>query len=245
MCSQKLNKYDICALSDLHGLHPVIDREFDLMLLAGDLVNLYCQRDLSDTVYWFTGSFVNWINALPFKDENSKVLWIAGNHECGWENLALEGRRKIAENVTNATNGRCIYLEDELYDFRGIKVYGTPWCKIFGHWAFMKNDDALRETYSQIPENVDILLTHDAPYGTSDLCFGWDAWGKTPYHIVKEPLRDAILEKTPKYNLHGHLHSANHEEEFLGTTSVYNVSLVDEQYKQVYLPLQLEIIKNV
>lgn len=115
---------------------------------------------------------MDWINELPFKNENSKVLWIAGNHEVGWENLGLEGRRKIAENITEATNRRCIYLEDELYDFNGIKVYGTPWCKIFGRWAFMKNNEALNKVYSQIPENIDILLTHDAPYGTSDLCYG-------------------------------------------------------------------------
>lgn len=51
MCLQKLNKYDICTLSDLHGKHPVIDREFDLLLLAGDLVNLYCQRDKADTIH--------------------------------------------------------------------------------------------------------------------------------------------------------------------------------------------------
>lgn len=242
MCSQKLNKYDICALSDLHGLHPTIDREFDLMLLAGDLVNLYDQKSSSDTIYWFTSSFVNWINNLPFKDENSKVLWIAGNHECGWESIGLDARLKVAEHITNLTNGRCIYLEDELYNFNGIKIYGTPWCKIFGRWAFMKNNDALKETYSKIPENVDILLTHDAPYGTSDLCYGWQEWGKTPYHIGNEPLRDVILEKRPKFNLHGHLHSANHEEELLESTSVYNVSLVNESYKEAYIPLYLQII---
>lgn len=243
MCLQKLNKYDVCALSDLHGILPVIDREFDLMLLAGDLVDLYYQKDKYATIEWFTSTFVDWINELPFKDENSKVLWVAGNHEVGWENLGFDGRRSIAEDITNATNGRCIYLEDELYDFNGIKVYGTPWCKIFCKWAFMKNNEALNKVYSQIPENVDILLTHDAPYGTSDLCYGWKDWGRTPVHIGNEPLRDIILEKNPIFNLHGHLHSANHEEEILGHTSVYNVSLVDESYKDVYLPLYLQIIK--
>lgn len=243
MCLQKLNKYDICALSDLHGLLPTIDKEFDLMLLAGDLINLYYQKDKYETMTWFTGSFVDWINNLPFKGDDSKVLWIAGNHEVGWENLSLDGRRSIVEDIMNDTNRRCIYLEDELYNFNGIKVYGTPWCKIFGNWAFMKNDEKLCEVYSKIPENIDILLTHDAPYGTSDLCFGWQAWGRTPYHIGNKPLRDIILEKSPKYNLHGHLHSANHEEELLGHTSVYNVSVVNEAYKEYYPPLYLQIIK--
>ena len=216
---------------------------FDLLLLGGDLVNLYLQRDISESCDWFMNGFVNWINLMPFKDENSKVLWIAGNHEVGWSKMLPEGRQKIATNVTEKTNGRAIYLEDQLYDFNGIKIYGTPWCKIFGNWGFMLNDEALNRKFSQIPENIDILLTHDAPYGTSDLCFGWKAWGRTPYHIGNEPLRDAILEKNPKYNIHGHLHSANHEEELLGNTSVYCVSLVDEGYNTAYPPLQIEIMK--
>lgn len=233
-------KYKIITLSDLHGILPTIEQEFDLMLLAGDLVHLYFQRDTSETVEWFEGSFVNWINTLPFKDEDSKVLWIAGNHEVGWGKMFVEGRKKIAQHVSELTNNRAIYLEDQLYDFNGIKVYGTPWCKIFGNWAFMKSNLQLQEIYDNIPENVDILLTHDAPYGTSDLCFEWTFFGRMPYHIGNEPLRDIILKRNPKYNLHGHLHSANHNEELLGNTKVYCVSLVNESYNAVYKPLIID-----
>ena len=49
MCLQKLNKYDVYATSDLHGILPKIDTPFDLLLLAGDLVNLYMQRDIVGT----------------------------------------------------------------------------------------------------------------------------------------------------------------------------------------------------
>ena len=238
-----LKKYKILALSDLHGQLPEIDTPFDLLLLGGDLVDLYLQRYSEHTKEWFEITFSDWINTLPFNGEDSRVLWIAGNHEVGFEKLRIEGRRELGYTVISRTGGRAIYLEDDLYDFHGITVYGTPWCKIFGNWAFMKNYDSLKETFAKIPENVDILLTHDAPYGTSDLCYGWEKWGRTPTHIGNEPLRDAIIEKIPRYNIHGHLHSANHEEELLGSTSIYNVSLVDEEYQQAYPPLQLEIIK--
>jgi len=238
-----LKKYKILGLSDLHGQLPEIDTSFDLLLLGGDLVDLYLQRYTDATKEWFEITFSDWINTLPFKDENSKVIWIAGNHEVGFEKLREAGRKQLAELVSERTNGRAIYLEDELYDFHGITIYGTPWCKIFGNWGFMKPYDSLKEVYSKIPEDIDILLTHDAPYGTSDLCFGWQKFNRTPVHIGNEPLRDVIIEKRPRFNLHGHLHSANHEEELLEHTSVYNLSLVDEEYQQVYLPLQLEIIK--
>ena len=236
-------KYKIIALSDLHGQLPEINTSFDLMLLGGDLVELYGQSSKLATKEWYEICFSDWINTLPFENEDSKVLWIAGNHEVAFERLRIAGRIELAKLVNERTNGRAIYLEDELYNFHGITIYGTPWCKIFGNWAFMKNYDSLKETYAKIPENVDILLTHDAPYGTSDLCFGWTTFGRTPVHLGNEPLRDIILEKTPHWNLHGHLHSSNHNEEILGSTSVYNVSLLDEEYNQAYPPLQLEIIK--
>ena len=95
-----------------------------------------------------------------------------------------------------------------------------------------------------LPKNVDILLTHDAPYGTSDLCFDWAKWNRNLIHIGNEPLRDAIIEKSPTYNIHGHLHSANHEEEVLENTKVYCVSLLNEEYNISYSPLILNINKE-
>ena len=162
---------NICAISDKHGYIPKIEEPFDLMLIGGDNVNLYCQRDKYDTINWYITTFVDWINNLPFKNDGSKVLWIAGNHEIGWENLGKEGRLKIADNIKSLTNNRAIYLEDSLYSFNGITIYGTPWCKIFGNWAFNKNNEDLKNIYQYIPYNIDILLTHDAPYGTSDICY--------------------------------------------------------------------------
>ena len=35
----------------------------------------------------------------------------------------------------------------------------------------MRDDDILEELYKDIPKNIDILISHDAPYGCSDICF--------------------------------------------------------------------------
>ena len=96
--------------------------------------------------------------------------------------------------------------------------------------------------YDLIPENLDVLLIHDAPYGTSDICLQETNW-TTANHIGCVPLRDAILEKAPKLVLHGHLHSTNHTVELMepSDTKVYNVSYVNEGYEPVYSPLVLEI----
>ena len=230
----------LAAFSDSHGLLPEIKEPFDLLLIAGDNVDLNYQRNQHDTMSWYITTFVDWVNSLPYKDENSIVLWIAGNHEIGWERLE-EGRFEIAKYIQDKTNNRAIYLEDSLYNFNGITIYGTPWCKIFGNWAFMKDQESLNKLYSYIPQDCNILLTHDAPYGTSDMCFDWTKWGRNPEHIGNVALRDAILEKSPKINIHGHLHSSNHNKEILDKTDVYCVSILNEDYKIEYPVLYLDL----
>ena len=70
---------DIVASSDFHGWLPEITRPFDLMLLAGDLEPAHdhyyeYQRE------WYINTFVPWVLSLPFKNDQSKVVFIAGNH---------------------------------------------------------------------------------------------------------------------------------------------------------------------
>lgn len=104
----------------------------------------------------------------------------------------------------------------------------------------MRDNENLSIIFDNIPENIDILLTHDAPYGTSDICLQKESW-ITEGHLGNKPLRDAIITKSPKFNFHGHLHSSNHSAELLNNTEVYNVSLLDEKYKLTYNPLKLEL----
>lgn len=129
------------------------------------------------------------------------------------------------------------YLSSQ--DSKTYKIFGSPYCKIFGLWAFMRSADILIKKFNEIPENVDILFTHDAPYGTSDVCLeGQWADGN---HIGNTQLRDIILSRQPIYHFHGHLHSSNHNEELLGITKVFNTSILDERYLIMYDPLIMRI----
>lgn len=137
------------------------------------------------------------------------------------------------------------YLKNEYIDYissQDAKIYhifGTPYCHIFGNWAFMRDEETLAKKFNQIPGNVDILISHDAPYGTSDVCF--EGWAADGCHKGCPELRDTIIASKPKYNFHGHLHSANHGEELLGETKVYNTSILNEQYNLVYEPLIIRL----
>ena len=233
---------DIVTSSDFHGNLPIITKPFDLMLLAGDLEparNHFHEYQRQ----WSVWEFVPWIENLPFKNEYSKVIFTSGNHSVY---LAQEGKDSpsVYQDIIRHCNGRVVYLHNEEYTFeyldddglKEIKIFGTPYCKIFGNWWNMLSDDNLKLKYSDIPENIDILLSHDVPYGACDKCFGWLDWGRTPEHIGNKVLRDAVLEKSPKYCVCGHLHTGNHNWEQLGDTLVRQVSYLNEQYIPTYNP---------
>ena len=145
-------------------------------------------------------------------------------------------------------DSKVTYLCHEEYTYKGSDgkeyfIFGTPYCQIFGTWAFMLPDSKLREKYSEIPENLNILLTHDQCYGYGDILLQKDCPWATGEHIGNKPLTEAILEKQPKYLFTAHLHSADHNCVIINQTKRYNVSLKDENYQPVYEPLYLNIDK--
>lgn len=229
----------ICVLSDLHG--QLIDNiePCELVLICGDVSPLKYQRSLPSIDGWLKKHFAEWINNLPCE----KVFMVAGNHD-----IAFEGRSPTwkLECITYPTNGKLVLLENEHADYlansgKVYRIFGTPLCHKFGNWAFMYDDDYIyNELNMKMHENCDIMISHDAPYGTSDICFE-ATWHTLDKHIGCRPLRDIILEKKPTYFFHGHLHTSNHEEEILGNTKVYNTSILDEGYYQAFKPLYLDV----
>ena len=222
----------IIAISDLHGQFPEIKETCDVLCICGDIVPLNLQMNSPKSKTWIKEKFIPWCNSINC----THVLLIAGNHDLVFE-------RTLHHEIMDLFLGTKIqYLENDSIEIDGKRFYGTPYCHEYDDWAFMRPNDNLKMIYDLIPENIDVLLTHDAPYGTSDICLDETPWPEVG-HIGCIPLRDAILEKKPKLVLHGHLHSTNHKIELMGEadTEVYNVSLLNEEYNMVFLPLILEI----
>lgn len=227
----------ICAMSDLHGYLPEIE-PCDLVLICGDIVPLKYQSNFELAYDWYEDDFREWAENL----ECDKVLFVAGNHECTFP-IDSERYQKLFSKYDKVT-----YLEDSQYDYRGLdgktySIYGTPWCQVFGRWAFMASDPALEEIYSKIPKDLDILMTHDQPYGYGDVLLQKDCPWANGEHIGNKMLLEAIDKRCPKYQFNGHLHSCDHEAIDIDGTIHYNVSLKDEKYQPVYEPLYLEIDK--
>lgn len=222
-------------MSDLHGYLPPVE-PCDLVLICGDIVPLRIQGRTKDSYRWFSTEFKEWAMDLPC----DKVIFIAGNHELIFPNH-YNDYKQLFYNDSKVT-----YLCHEGYIYKGpdgkeYSIFGTPYCKEFGNWAFMLSDPELEERYSEIPENLDILITHDAPYGVSDVLLQKECKWATGEHIGNVPLRNAIIQKCPKYVFHGHLHSTSHEFELLENSKVVNCSLKDEFYNVLYKPIIIDL----
>ena len=232
----------IAVISDNHGFLPIYPspywegiEECELLLICGDIIPLHIQFDMPKSKQWLVEEFKPWAASLPVE----KVYFIAGNHDAFMErnDKTMHEIFSRFDKVTYLMHEHIDYLSCQ--DSKVYRIFGTPYCHIYGNWPFMRDEETLAYKFSQIPENVDILISHDAPYGVSDICFqGWAADGS---HKGCPELRDAIIASKPKYNFHGHLHSANHGEELLGETKVYNTSILNEQYDLVYEPLIIRL----
>ena len=242
----------IIAFSDPHGDLPTITEPFDLMLIGGDICpahdhyNWY-QRE------WLSTVFVKWVQELPFAGLDSKVVFIGGNHDFYLEQEPNPNKgdySSIYTDILKPCGGRLIYLEDDEYVFQkvnedgqveSLKIYGTPWCKVFGNWAFMRYDDKLAKLYANIPEGLDILLTHDAPdiQGCGKITMG--RWAGE--NAGNKVLAKAIKQKEPKYVFWGHIHTGNHKltKVYKKNTYIRCVSLLDEEYYPLFGPFVMEI----
>jgi hypothetical protein len=122
----------------------------------------------------------------------------------------------------------CTYLEDELIEVYGIKIYGSPWyaspCTPLtpflrqprnDNWAFnLERGEALLSKWNAIPRGIDILLTHTPPLGIVtivvgevDRVAGHGDITRNGTHIGCVELLNTVIKRVrPKYHVFGLLH---------------------------------------
>lgn len=210
----------IVLISDTHGLHEDMFHnlpEADMIIHSGDISN----RGLIYEIHKFT----EWFGNLPYKYK----IFIAGNHDFGFERI-----RKSNE-VGIAIPQGVIYLEDEMVEIEGLKIYGSPWQPEFHDWAFNlpRNGDQLRFKWDAIPNNTDILITHGPPFGYLDIT-------PTNLRVGCELLAHRVEELKPKLHVFGHIHGG-YGEKYTGDTLFINASICNERYKPINKPIVVEV----
>lgn len=233
----------VVGLSDIHGqlIRPDQLDHADVYCICGDIVPLDIQRHYEKSIAWIAKEFLPWCESLPCQ----KVFFIAGNHDFVLERLRTNenGEHRKANRVLGIfgeRSGKVRYLENSGGTFNGYKIWGTPWIQDLSNWAFYLPQDQFIKELKKIPEDTDILLTHQPPrvsqYGMV-LEPGFNCM--TDYGSIA--LADRIKEIKPKLSLFGHVHSGLHTPETIEGTTYCNVSVKDERYKSVYFPRIIEI----
>ena len=98
----------VVCMSDLHGTLPLLTEKFDLLLLPGDVCPVWNHRR-EFQLNWLKAEFTEWIKNLPYKDENSKVVLCAGNHDYVFEGIS---KAKL-NSFIGPLSDRLAYLDNE------------------------------------------------------------------------------------------------------------------------------------
>lgn len=213
----------VVAVSDTHGFLPEVPK-CDLLLLAGDITPLIEKKGFARQAAWLDGDFRHWLLSVP-ADE---VVFVPGNHDTIYEwasNMVPRGLR-------------CRTLIDEGFEFRGLKVYGTPWQPWFWDWAFNAHEEKLKSIWARIPDDTDILVLHGPPHGLGDYVDGENPGSPS--------LLARIEEVRPALAVYGHIHVGRGLYEIperLGARSpvLANVAAVDERYKLIHPPVSFRL----
>ena len=230
----------ICVMSDLHGELPTPYEAAELTLICGDIVPLRMQRNIPQSRKWIFYDFVYW--ALNWPGE--KILFIGGNHDFIFDGHWHGGD---TTELYIKTNGKLEYMPGDFpkyyTNFSGqeYKIYGTPYCHIFGEWAFMREDETLRELYKNIPTECDVIISHDAADINNLGLVPPNIWHSEPENAGNKILAEAIQLAKPRFYFCGHIHEGNHQVTEIDGTTMANVSLLNDKYQMVYEPLYIDI----
>lgn len=210
----------ITCISDTHSLHRKVKiLKTDLLLFAGDAMNTgYSEKELID--------FLEWFSSQPAKYK----IMVAGNHCRYMENFPFEFKQ-LLDNYPDIT-----YLEDDFITIEGLKIYGTPHSKHFGGWAFNRSEQELESLFMNIPDDIDVLVSHAPQYGVLDELVDGRCVGE--FTLTKAIRR----LKNLKLHVFGHIHNGHGMIKPHGQTYYsVNASQVDENYDVVNKPIILEI----
>lgn len=219
----------VVFISDTHGQHRSIEiPACDVLVFAGDYT------DVGDSV-----SFVDFYDWLMEQDQCEHKIFIEGNHELmadAGENVRkfkqtapYDGWSTYLRAIAPAFQDHNIHrLHDSSVTIEGVKFWGSPTTLAFYNWAFNKKLDELQEYWEQIPEDVDVLITHGPPLGKRDRCINGHHAGD-PHLLMK------ILQLRPKVHVFGHIHEGAGTKvvcdvEGEDSTLCINASVLDENY---------------
>lgn len=203
----------LVIVSDTHGLTPALP-DGDILIHCGDLTPFGTLRQLA--------LFINWFGSQP----HPYKICIAGNHDF----ILQETNCKYMFDHRNI-----IYLEDQLALVKGLRIYGSPWTPTYRQWAFMKDRGLpIANMWANIPDNLDILITHGPPMGIMDYSiYSHKSVGCNDLYLK-------VKQARPRLHCFGHIHSGHGIKVEDGITFI-NAAVVSERYELTYDPMEVDV----
>ena len=174
----------IFAFSDTHGNHRRLQVPEDADIVI--CAGDAVEDDLKGGEY---DDFISWFGSLPVKWK----LFVPGNHELSFS------RSRYQTIVEQFKAAGIIVLQDAVEDCDGV-VIGS-----ISRDARIADED--------IPDDIDILVTHWPPYGILDNDLG------------SLDILNFVLKAQPKWHLFGHIHETEGQQFQLGRTICQNISV--------------------
>ena len=173
----------VTVISDTHLMHRKLRLpRGDLLIHCGDMFDLF-DREGSEIA-----ELDRWFGEQPF----DRIVCTGGNHDHVLERARARDRQPF-------DNAR--YLEDEALEYRGLKIYGSPWLPGLPSHAFHKDRAGLARAWARVPTGIDILVTHAPPQGILDKSSRGLSFGCPD--LAREVGRIA-----PRVHCFGHVHAS-------------------------------------
>ena len=215
----------IDCISDLHGHYPKLEGG-DLLIVAGDLTEMS-----------YKDQYQHFFKLLK-KAAYEKIIIIGGNHD-----VTMQLDAQVIPEDPKLT-----YLFDSGTEFRGLKVWGSPWTARFTgqnpYWTAFTcwADNDLEQKWALIPEDTDILVTHCPPLGVLDKC----SYGR----VGSKSLFKKVTNSKIKLHVFGHIHENGGQIcEFTRTEGLFqgspvkfvNAALMNEVYYPKNKPVRVQL----
>lgn len=211
----------IAHISDTHDREFNINEKVDVLVHTGDYSFLPKNSSISDQVDELE-RFNSYLEAN--KKFFDIALFVPGNHD-----FIFETNELLASNIlTNA-----VTLIDESYTYKDYLFYGTPSQPEFFNWAFNHDEKTRTKKYSDIPENVDILMTHSPAYRILDRT-------RSGENVGCSILNSYIYKLKPRAHCFGHIHES-YGQKRIDKTFFSNASINNLNYNPVNSPNIFEI----
>lgn len=191
----------ICMLSDVHEQwHNLVVPECDLLVSAGDYSYLGRQHIVDSFHYWLS------------MQKAKHIISVQGNHEVWVEMNFQEARDRV-----HKIDKRILFVADQEAIVEGKRIWCSSITPAFHNWAWnVPRGKKIRAYWDQIPDDIDMLVTHGPPYGILDQQIPHPQPSNVPSNTAKydhlgceELIKKVRQFKNLKLHVFGHIHGSS------------------------------------